>query len=146
MLSWVRPLSRYSRHRLYNLGRPEKSLVLLAALSCNSGGYAEGEVPSGNSAPQTVAEDQSRPPQPIVHPTIFADTDDPDYQKILAHVRAAAKKLDEIKRFDMPGFKPNEHYVREMKRHGVLPPSFDLATDPIDVYAIDDAYWRKFWY
>jgi hypothetical protein len=146
MLSWTRPLSRYSRHRLYNLSRPEKSLILLAPLSHKSGGYAEGEVPSGDTAGGPVAEDRSRPPAPIVHPTIFANVDDADYQKILAHIQAAAKKLEEIKRFDMPGFKPNEHYVREMKRHGVLPQSFDLANDPIDVYAIDDAYWRKFWY
>jgi hypothetical protein len=46
----------------------------------------------------------------------------------------------------MPGFKPNEHYVREMKRYGVLPESFDLANDPIDVYATDDAYWRSMWH
>jgi hypothetical protein len=28
LLSWQRPLSRYSRHRIYNLSRPEQSLVL----------------------------------------------------------------------------------------------------------------------
>ena len=28
LLSWTRPLSRYSRHRLYNLSRPEKSVLL----------------------------------------------------------------------------------------------------------------------
>ena len=43
MLSWTRPLSRYSRHRLFNLSRPEGSLVLLAPLSREAGGYAEGQ-------------------------------------------------------------------------------------------------------
>ena len=47
---------------------------------------------------------------------------------------------------DMPGFKPNEHYVREMKRYGVLPASFDLAQDSIDVYATDAEYFQSFWH
>ena len=37
-------------------------------------------------------------------------------------------------------------YVREMKRYGVLPASFDASVDPIDVYAADQAYWRSFWH
>jgi hypothetical protein len=36
--------------------------------------------------------------------------------------------------------------VRELKRYGVLPASFDLATDPIDVYATDGQYFRSFWH
>ena len=54
--------------------------------------------------------------------------------------------FEEIKRFDMPGFKPNEHYVGEMKRYGVLGASFELGRDPIDVYAVDAAYWRSLWH
>ncbi|MHA1548398.1 MAG: hypothetical protein ACTSYE_05650, partial [Alphaproteobacteria bacterium] len=42
--------------------------------------------------------------------------------------------------------KPSQNYVREMKRYGILPPEFDLATDPIDAYAADQAYWRSFWH
>ena len=148
MLSWTRPLSRYSRHRIFNLSRPQKSLVLLAPLAEAAGGYAAGEPVSsqGEGEPRPVEEDRSRPPEPIVHPVVFADTDDPDYQKILVHLQDAKAKLDEIKRFDMPGFKPNEHYVRELKRYGVLPASFDLSGDPIDVYTIDEAYFRSFWH
>lgn len=33
-----------------------------------------------------------------------------------------------------------------MKRFGVLPDSFDLATDRIDPYETDQAYWRSLWY
>jgi len=146
MLSWTRPLSRYSRHRLYNLSRPEKSLILLAALSRTAGGDAEGKPESDQNELRPVTEDTNRPPGPIVHPVIFADTSDADYRAILAHVQEAKTKLDEIKRFDMPGFKPNEHYVREMKRYGVLPPSLDIDKDPIDVYAIDEKYFRSFWH
>ena len=168
MLSWTRPLSRYSRHRIYNLSRPEKSLVLLAPLARQAGGYADGEtitetsianpvpedrssaprpVPEDrSSAPRPVPEDRSRPPQPIEHPIVFSDVHDPDYQKILDHIQTAKEKLEEIKRFDMPGFQPNEHYVREMKRYGVLPASLELGKDPIDVYVADQAYFETFWY
>ena len=144
MLSWTRPLSRYSRHRIYNLSRPEKSLVLLAPLSRTAGGYATGK-PAGDTDARAVAEDRSRPPQPIVHPVVFSDIDDPDYLAILAHIKAARDKLAEIKRFDMPGFRPNEHYIREMQRYGILPR--DLPADsPVDVYATDQAYWQSLWY
>ena len=140
MLSWTRPLSRFSRHRVFNLTRPAQSLVLLAPLAREAGGYAKGE-----AKPKRVAEDQRRPPKPVVHPVVFASTDNADYRKILAHLEAAGRKLDEIKRFDMPGFRPNEHYVREMQRYGVLPA--DLAADAaIDVYATDRAYWKSLWH
>jgi hypothetical protein len=52
----------------------------------------------------------------------------------------------------MPGpyhaasFRPNEHYIREMKRYGILPAALNPATDPIDVYETDQAYWRSFWH
>ncbi len=49
-------------------------------------------------------------------------------------------------RFDMPGFKPNEHYTREMKRYGILPQSFNLETDAIDVYETDQKYWESLWH
>ena len=141
MLSWQRPLSRYSRHRIYNLSRPEESLVLRAPLARDAGGDAEDAPPAADDL-RPVAEDRSRPPQPVTHPIIFRDTSDPDYRAILAHIVAAGEKLDEIKRFDMPGFVPNEHYIREMQRYGVLPDSFDASRDPYDVYAIDEAYWQ----
>jgi len=140
MLSWTRPLSRFSRHRVFNLTRPEKSLVLLAPLARKAGGYA-----AGKATPKPVRENRTRPPKPVVHAVVFADTRDPDYRKILAHLQAAKAKLDEIKRFDMPGFRPSPHYVREMQRYGVLPPRLrdDAA---IDVYRTDDAYWRSLWH
>ena len=109
---------RFNRHMLYNLSRPELSLLLLAPLAKQAGGYAI----CGPSAP-------------------FAAATDPDYRKLLCSIQEAAKHLDEIKRFDMPGFKPCVEYVREMKRFGVLPETFDVAKEPIDVYRIDRKYW-----
>jgi hypothetical protein len=120
------PAARYGPDILFNLTRPEKSLMLLGPLAKAAGGY-------GSCA------GEGKPP-------VFADTTDSDYRKVLAAIERSAARLAEVKRFDMAGFRPNEHYVREMKRYGVLPASFDLAKDPIDVYAVDQAYWRSLWY
>ncbi len=139
---WQRPVSRFSRHTIFNLTRPEQSLALLAPLAREAGGYAVGAAP----APTPVPDDLPRAPRPVVHPVIFASTADPDYARVLDHLRAAGARLDAIKRFDMPGFRPNVHYVREMRRYGVLPPAFDAARDVCDVYATDARYWQSFWH
>ncbi|MBT3199671.1 MAG: hypothetical protein HN350_07120 [Phycisphaerales bacterium] len=142
MLSWTRPLTRFSRHRVYNLTNPEKSLMLIAPLSKVAGGYAKGH--PGDA--KVIRENITEAPKAIKHPVIFSHVTDPDYLKILTHIKAAKTKLDEIKRFDMPGFKPNSHYIREMKRYKVLDPAFDLKTQKIDVYKMDEIYWRSMWH
>ncbi len=43
----------------------------------------------------------------------------------------------------MPGFRPNDSYIREMQRYGILPADLPGNIDP---YATDDAYWRSLWY
>ena len=141
MLSWERPLSRFSRHRLFNLTRPEASLILLAPLAKAAGGYATAPAQAG---PAKVSEDRRKRPTAVSHPVVFAGKDDPDFGRILAHVRSAGRRLNEIKRFDMAGFRPREEYVREMKRYGVLEPDFDLSREPIDVYLTDRLYWKLF--
>ena len=120
---------RFSRHLLFNLSRPEKSLMLLAPLAHKAGGYETcREKSAGDVEPKPV----------------FTDTADPDYQSILTLCDAGRRHLDEIKRFDMPGFRPAPMYVDQMKRFGVLPS--DLADDGrVDVYATDEAYWRLHW-
>jgi hypothetical protein len=120
---------KMSRHLLFNLSRPAKSLILLAPLAKEAGGY--GLCKSRKSGEAL---------------TVFADTNDPDYRKIIAVCRKGKQHLEQNnKRFDMPGFRPTPSYVREMKRYGVLPS--DLPDDaPIDVYATDRAYWRSLWW
>jgi hypothetical protein len=120
-----RPVSAH-KELLVNLSRPEKSLALLAPLAKQAGGY--GLCAGKDASP------------------VFADTDDADYRKVLVGVEKAKKDLETRKRFDMPGFQPHQHYVREMKRYGILPVSFDATKDPIDVYATDRKYWESFWY
>ncbi len=106
---------------LSNLDRPEKSYLLLAPLAKEAGGLGLCEKP------------------------VFANTDDPLYQQILATVRDARDRLQAGKRFDMPGFRPNEHYLREMQRFGFLPADLK-PEDPVDPYAVDRAYWDSFLY
>ena len=122
------PRTRFSRHLAYNLTRPEMSLLLLAPLAKEAGGYGTC---------RRAGQDDAAP--------VFATTDDPDYKILLAAVEATKAHLEQIKRFDMPGFRPNRHYVREMTFYGVLPEGLG-EEDPVDVYAIDEAYWRSLWY
>jgi hypothetical protein len=138
---WRRPMSRFSRHHIFNLTHPEQSLALRAVLAKSAGGEAAGELPK----PQPVPPDWARAPRPVTHPVVFESTADPDYQAMLAHLRAAGERLIQIKRFDMPGFQPRHEYLREMKRYGVLPADYDLSQpSPVDPYALDEAYWHQF--
>ncbi|MCX6915555.1 MAG: hypothetical protein NT167_21335 [Verrucomicrobia bacterium] len=107
---------------------PGKSMILMASLAKEAGGYEWCKAKDGQPA------------------GVFRDTEDPDYQAILGAVRAAKARQENIGRFDMPGFRPNEHYVRWMKNFGILPESFDPVKDAINPYETDKAYWRSLWY
>jgi len=123
------PVIRRSRETLFNMTRPEKSIVLLAPLAKSAGGWGVCQAKS-----------------PAGTPEVFTATDDPDYKLLLDPIARTKARLDEIKRFDMPGFRPRAQYVREMKRFGILPPTFDPARDALDPYATDQAYWRSLWW
>jgi len=117
------PILRFNRHILYNLSRPEKSLLLLAPLGRAAGVYAP---------------DAKAPP---ACPVVFKSTKDPDYQTLLTAVKDAKAFIDKITRFDKPGFKPRPEYIREMKRYGLLDKAFDPVRDKMDVYKMDRKYW-----
>jgi hypothetical protein len=117
----------HSRHLVYNLSRPEKSLILLAPLAEAAAGFGLCRDPATR--------------QPA---TVFASTTDPDYQKLLALCVSGKARLDEIRRFDMPGFRPPKEWVREMKRYGLLPADVESAA-PVNVYAAEQNYWRSLW-
>lgn len=119
------PRTRFSRHALYNFTRPEKSLLVLAPLAKEAGGYS---VCGGTGTTATA---------------VLMGTDDPDYRILLDSVLATQNALDGMKRFDMPGFRPGLEYVREMVRFEILPRAPD---NPIDTYAADRAYWESHWY
>ena len=110
----------YSRHILYNLSRPEKSLLLLAPLAQDAGGYG-------------------------LCGSVFTSSDDADFVALLAAINDAKAYLEKIRRFNMPHFQPEPEYVREMKRYGVLAPDHRPG-DPIDVYDTDRKYWQSMWH
>jgi len=106
---------------LCNLTRPEKSYLLKAPLSRDAGGYGLCSEP------------------------VLKTVEDADYQAILSAIRNAADHLATIKRFDMPEFRPNEHYFREMKHFGIVPAS-QSRNEPVDVYSLDQAFWASAWH
>jgi len=131
---WNDKRFRFSRHLMFNLTRPEKSLYLLAPLASEAGGYG---ICRGNAQQESGPADQP----------VFADTSDADYRALLKHIAAGKTYLEQtITRFDMAQFRPTPQYLREMKRYGVLPASFDPAKETIDVYDLDRRYWESMWH
>jgi hypothetical protein len=116
---------------LYNLSHPEQSMILLAPLATEAGGYGWCRTSHASDAPAA---------------RVFGSRNDRDYQAILQAICAAQARQQQAGRFDLPGFRPNEHYVRWMQRFGVLASDFDPAHDPVDVYRLDQSYWRSLWY
>ena len=127
------PRLQYSRHRLFDLSKPAESLVLVAPLARKAGGAGMPKRGKDGKPTKEFAE-------------VFKSTDDPDYKAILAFCQAGRRNLETIKRFDMPGFRPRPGYIREMKKYGMLPQSFNVGTDPLNCYELDRKYWRSLWY
>lgn len=121
---WNDPRLKRSRHLVFNLSRPALSPMLLAPLSADAGGYGICTIQGGGEP-------------------IFKDVFDPGYQAILAMIAAGGKQLEVIKRFDMPGYRPPEPYLREMKRYEILAeiPAPGVLVNP---YELDVAYWDSF--
>jgi hypothetical protein len=104
------------------MSNPEHSPLLLGPLSKKAGGW-------GSCKYQ------------------FSGTNDPDYQILLGTIWKHKRRVDQVPRYGMPGFKPNRQYIREMKKFGVLSPEFDLSRDPsINIFETDREYWKLFWY
>jgi mono/diheme cytochrome c family protein len=127
------PRIRFSRHIVFNLSRPDKSLLLLAPLAKAAGGWAETALPADPKSAKRC-------------PAVFKDTTDPDYVALLAAMQAGKAMLDSMTRFNMSNFTPRPAYLREMKRYGILPPDFDPAKQQVDVYDLDRRYWEALWH
>ena len=125
---------RFNMQTMVNLSDPEKSLILTMPLSPKTGG--NGMIRKTKKDGKTVTECVS----------VFKDAKDPGYQAILTEINKVKAHLDKVKRFDMPGFRPNIHYLREMKVYGILPADFDIDKDPANAYELDRKYWESLWY
>ena len=118
-----------SRHIVFNLSRPEQSLMLLGPLAESAGGWG-----------------LCRDPKTKERATVFADKADPGYQALLALCVAGQESLAQgTRRFDMAGFEPRADWVREMKRYGILPAALSPAPT-MDCYAVERQYWESLWY
>jgi hypothetical protein len=115
------PLARFGRDILVNMTKPMASPLLLAPLSKSAGGWGRcGQV--------------------------FETREDPDYVLMLKAIEGGKEAMDEIPRYSTSQWKPNWQYVREMKRFGVLPESFDLAAQKLDAFETDQRYWTSLWW
>ena len=78
---------------------------------------------------------------------MFDTADDPDYQTLLESIRDGKKYLEQIKRFDMPGFQPRQEYLRELRRYGLIPKAKgrydapDQQSVDYDVYQLEREHW-----
>jgi len=111
---WARPPQAHC-----NLSQPEKSLLLRAPLAKKAGGFG------------------------LCGEAIFDSPDDADCQAILAAIRNAAGRHNKAKRFDMTGYRPNDYYLHQMVRYGILD-AMPAPDETVDPYAVDRAYWSSF--
>lgn len=119
----------WSSHAGFNLTRPDKSGLLMAALSKEAGGWGicKSEDAKGSSG-------------------VIQDKTNATYKAILAYIGEGKNVLDSIKRWDMPGFKPHPYYIREMKRFGALPEDYDRDKNTVDLLAVEKKYFESSWY
>lgn len=111
------PIARFSNWIIFNVSRPEFSPLLLGPLSTEAGGWGSCEG------------------------SVFKDKNDPDYIALLNNIKNSSEKCGK-ERYSAPNYKPNRQYIREMKRFGILPESFDIAKDKIDIFETDQKYWK----
>ena len=115
------PVARFGWNALFNFTRPAQSPLLLGPLAKEAGGF-------GSCG------------------TVFKDPKDPDYQSLLAAIERGKAILDAEPRYATANFRPNAQYLREMKKYGIVPNDFDPTQQPVDVYELDQKYWRASWY
>jgi len=123
-----RAVWRFQQHILYNLTSPEASVQLLAPLAKGAGGYAACRKIVNGKATDKPAN-------------VFESKNDPDYKALLAAIGDAKALHDSDPKWDSPGWKAPPEYIREMKRHGIIPESFDREKEKLDPHDIDKRYW-----
>ena len=106
---------------IVNISRPDQSFLLRASLSKAAGGLE------------------------ICSKVVFESKDDPVYQATLQSIERTHQALLRGKRFDMPGFRPNSDYIREMQKYGFV--KKDLGPNELfDYYKAEREYFDSFYY
>ena len=106
---------------IVNISRPEMSFLLRAPLAKEAGGLG------------------------ICSRIVFESTDDPIYRQTLQSIQRTHQQLMAGKRFDMPGFRPNNDYIREMQKYGFV--KKDLGPNELfDYYQAEREYFDSFFY
>jgi len=126
---------------VFNMTEPEKSLLLLAPLSKDAGGMGLCRKGLAKSAVRGRHDTSKMPPAKV-----FASTDDPDYQALLAELTRMSRYLKQ--RCTYPhaeNWRPVGDYIRAMKLYGVLGEDYDYEKNPLDPFAIDEAYYQLFY-
>ncbi|GHT35923.1 hypothetical protein FACS189427_06400 [Planctomycetales bacterium] len=118
----------YFQHQHYewsgtvcNISNPDRSFLLRAPLAKEAGGLG------------------------LCSRIEFKDKNDPLYKKILASIEVPHKRLEEGKRFDMPGFRPNDDYIREMQKYGFVKKDLG-ANETFDFYKAEKEYFDSWYY
>ena len=117
--------------RNFNITVPENSDFLRIPLAESAGGRATSRDPEKSKR--------------WAHYIVFESKDDPDYRALEDDVKDYVATLEEQRWYGTPDWQPNRHYIREMKRYGVLPADFDHATQDVDPFALDRRYFNLFY-
>ncbi len=134
---------------VFNMTEPEKSLLLLAPLAKEAGGYGlcrKMSLQEFNTKYEAWNSEfrGTEPTEPRA--IVFESKNDPDYRALLAELRRMSGHLHERRTFPhAKNWRPVGDYVRAMKLYGVLPPGYEYGQDPVDPFAIDEAYYRLFY-
>jgi hypothetical protein len=128
---------------VFNMTHPEKSLLLLAPLAKDAGGYGlclNRDSRTKTRARRTDDAAEARPAE------VFSSSSDPDYQALLAELQRMSRHLQARRTFPhAEHWRPVGDYIREMQLYGVLPDGYDFDSNPLDPFAIDEAYYRLFY-
>ena len=128
-----------ARDAFWDLTAPEQSLLLRAPLAKAAGGLAWCRQADARSK-------TGKPSDPAAAPAaVFADTKDPDYQRLLAKITEMADWHRRNPRYYQPGFKPAPEYTFMMQMYGILPRDFQAGVTPLDPYALEERYYQSLW-
>lgn len=126
------PRSRYLG-RWVNMDNIDASRILRAALAKDAGGHA-------------TVSDAEKTKGWRKHLIVFSDKSDPAYQALRQDVAELVAKAKANRwTYSVDDWQPNEHYIREMKRYGVLPDDYDRRTGQMSPFEMDRRYYELFY-